>query len=66
MALINFSRKDFVNAVADGSKHFTIRQLRKKSIKKEETLQLYTGIYRLTNQAGEKIKGSCLYKCWGY
>jgi len=35
MALINFSRKDFVNAVADGSKHFTIRQLRKKSIKKK-------------------------------
>ena len=44
MALINFSREDFVEAVANGSKHFTIRQVRKKPIKKGETLQLYTGL----------------------
>ena len=57
MALINFSREDFVKAVANGSKHFTIRQLRKKPIKKGETLQLYTGLR--TKQARKLREAVC-------
>ncbi len=38
MALINFSREDFIDAVANGSKHFTIRQLRKNPITRGEAL----------------------------
>ncbi|HEY6976677.1 MAG TPA: hypothetical protein VH396_10340 [Chitinophagaceae bacterium] len=57
MALINFSREDFVNAVADGSKHFTIRQLRKNPVKKGETLQLYTGLR--TKQARKLREAVC-------
>src|SRR6476660_5404138 len=57
MALINFSREDFVKAVANGSKHFTIRQLRKKPVKKGETLQLYTGLR--TKQARKLREAVC-------
>jgi hypothetical protein len=61
MALINFSREDFIDAVANGSKHFTIRQLRKKPIKKGETLQLYTGLR--TKQA-RKLKDTVCKNIW--
>jgi hypothetical protein len=61
MALINFSREDFVDAVADGSKHFTIRQLRKKPIKKGEALQLYTGLR--TKQA-RKLRDAVCKNVW--
>ena len=60
-ALINFSREDFIDAVADGSKHFTIRQLRKKPIKKGETLQLYTGLR--TKQA-RKLRDAVCKHVW--
>jgi hypothetical protein len=62
MALINFSRKDFVDAVADGSKHFTIRQLRKKPIKKGEALQLYTG---LRTKHARKLREALCKNVWG-
>jgi hypothetical protein len=61
MALINFSREDFIDAVANGSKHFTIRQLRKNPIKKGETLQLYTGLR--TKQA-KKLKDTICKNVW--
>jgi hypothetical protein len=61
MALINFSREDFIDAVADGSKHFTIRQLRKNPIKKEEPLQLYTGLR--TKQA-RKLRDTICKNVW--
>ena len=61
MALINFSREDFTDAVADGSKHFTVRQLRKKLIKKGEPLQLYTGLR--TKQA-KKLRDAICKNVW--
>ena len=61
MALINFSRKDFIKAVVEGSKHFTIRQLRKKPIRKGEALQLYTGLR--TKQA-EKLRDAVCKNTW--
>src|SRR5205809_6536002 len=61
MALINFSREDFIDAVANGSKHFTIRQLRKKPIKKGEALQLHTGLR--TKQA-RKLRDAVCKNTW--
>jgi hypothetical protein len=61
MALINFSREDFIDAVANGSKHFTIRQLRKKPIKKGEALQLYTG---LRTKYARKLRDAVCKNTW--
>jgi hypothetical protein len=61
MALLNFSRQDFIDAVADGSKHFTIRPLRKNPIKKEEALQLYTG---LRTKEARKLRDAVCKNVW--
>jgi hypothetical protein len=61
MALINSSRKDFIDAVANGSKHFTIRQLRKNPIKKGEALQLYTG---LRTKQVKKLRDTVCKNVW--
>jgi hypothetical protein len=61
MALINFSREDFIDAVTNGSKHFTVRQLRKNPIKKGEALQLYTGLR--TKQA-KKLRDTICKNVW--
>lgn len=44
MALINFSREDFIEQVARGTKHHTIRKMRKTPIHVGEELYLYTGL----------------------
>lgn len=61
MALINFSREDFIKAVEKGTKHFTVRFLRKNPLRKGESLQLYTG---LRTKHARKLRDTVCKNIW--